>query len=149
MSNKVLTRRERRQQKRQKTTNYRYLKKGSAVVGTALVTVSVAAPLLNTHKVEAVEGKTTATTSNVDQKAFINEISSQIKPLAEKHDLYASIMIAQAIVESDWGNNEYAQAPYYNLFGLEGQYQGQSAMLDKRILKRSNRKERIKKIRFI
>ena len=132
MSNKVLTRRERRQQKRQKTTNYRYLKKGSAVVGTALVTVSVAAPLLNTHKVEAVEGKTTATTSNVDQKAFINEISSQIKPLAEKHDLYASIMIAQAIVESDWGNNEYAQAPYYNLFGLEGQYQGQSAMLDKK-----------------
>ena len=132
MSNKVLTRRERRQQKRQKTTNYRYLKKGSAVVGTALVTVSVAAPLLNTHKVEAVEGKTTATTSNVDQKAFINEISSQIKPLAEKHDLYASIMIAQAIVESDWGNSEYAQAPYYNLFGLEGQYQGQSAMLDKK-----------------
>lgn len=132
MSNKVLTRRERRQQKRQKTTNYRYLKKGSAVVGTALVTVSVAAPLLNTHKVEAVEGKTTATTSNVDQKAFINEISSQIKPLAEKHDLYASIMIAQAIVESDWGNNEYAQAPYYNLFGLEGQYQGRSAMLDKK-----------------
>lgn len=132
MSNKVLTRRERRQQKRQKTTNYRYLKKGSAVVGTALVTVSVAAPLLNTHKVEAVEGKTTATTSNVDQKAFINEISSQIKPLAEKHDLYASIMIAQAIVESEWGNNEYAQAPYYNLFGLEGQYQGQSAMLDKK-----------------
>jgi len=132
MSNKVLTRRELRQQKRQKTTNYRYLKKGSAVVGTALVTVSVAAPLLNTHEVEAVEGKTTATTSNVDKKAFINEISSEIKPLAEKHDLYASIMIAQAIIESDWGQDSYAQAPYYNLFGLEGQYQGKSAMLDKK-----------------
>lgn len=132
MSNKVLTRRELRQQKRQKTTNYRYLKKGSAVVGTALVTVSVAAPLLNTHEVEAVEGKTTATTSNVDKKAFINEISNEIKPLAEKHDLYASIMIAQAIVESDWGQNDYAQAPYYNLFGLEGQYKGKSAMLDKK-----------------
>lgn len=132
MSNKVLTRRELRQQKRQKTSNYRYLKKGSAVVGTALVTVSVAAPLLNTHEVEAVEGKTTATTSNVDKKAFINEISNEIKPLAEKHDLYASIMIAQAIVESDWGQTDYAQAPYYNLFGLEGQYQGKSAMLDKK-----------------
>ncbi|MBO0453001.1 C40 family peptidase [Candidatus Enterococcus murrayae] len=132
MSNKVLTRRELRQQKRQKTTNYRYLKKGSAVVGTALVTVSVAAPLLNTHEVEAVEGKTTATTSNVDKKAFINEISNEIKPLAEKHDLYSSIMIAQAIIESDWGQNAYAQAPYYNLFGLEGQYQGKSAMLDKK-----------------
>lgn len=132
MSNKVLTRRELRQQKRQKTINYRNLKKGSAVVGTALVAVSVAAPLLNTHEVEAVEGKTTATTSNVDKKAFINELSNEIKPLAEKHDLYASIMIAQAIVESDWGQTDYAQAPYYNLFGLEGQYQGKSAMLDKK-----------------
>ncbi|MDT2596868.1 NlpC/P60 family protein [Enterococcus dongliensis] len=131
MSNKVLTRRELRQQKRQKATNYRYLKKGSAVVGTALVTVSVAAPLLNTNEVEAVEGKTTATTSNVNKKAFINEISTIIKPLAEKHDLYASIMIAQAGLESSWGQNDYAQAPYYNLFGLEGQYQGKSAMLDK------------------
>ncbi|MBU5582687.1 glucosaminidase domain-containing protein, partial [Enterococcus sp. S181_ASV_20] len=119
MSNKVLTRRELRQQKRQKTINYRNIKKGSAVVGTALVAVSVAAPLLNTNEVEAVEGKTTATTSNVDKKAFINEISNEIKPLAEKHDLYASIMIAQAIVESDWGQNEFAKAPYYNLFGLE------------------------------
>ena len=63
MSNKVLTRRELRQQKRQKTINYRNIKKGSAVVGTALVAVSVAAPLLNTNEVEAVEGKTTATTS--------------------------------------------------------------------------------------
>ena len=132
MSNKVLTRRELRQQKRQKTINYRNIKKGSAVVGTALVAVSVAAPLLNTNEVEAVEGKTTATTSNVDKKAFINEISNEIKPLAEKHDLYASIMIAQAIVESDWGQNEFAKAPYYNLFGLEGQYKGQSAMLDKK-----------------
>lgn len=132
MSNKVLTRRELRQQKRQKTINYRNLKKGSAVVGTALVAVSVAAPLLNTHEVEAVEGKTTATTSNVDKKAFINELSNEIKPLAEKHDLYASIMIAQAIVESDWGQTDYAKAPYYNLFGLEGQYQGKSAMLDKK-----------------
>ena len=41
-------------------------------------------------------------------------------------------MIAQAIVESDWGQNEFAKAPYYNLFGLEGQYKGQSAMLDKK-----------------
>ena len=57
MSNKVLTRRELRQQKRQKTINYRNIKKGSAVVGTALVAVSVAAPLLNTNEVEAVEGK--------------------------------------------------------------------------------------------
>lgn len=131
MVNKVLTRRELRQQKRQKTSNYRYLKKGSAVVGTALVTVSVVAPLLNTQKAEAVEDKTITEASNVDKKAFINEISKEIQPLAEKHDLYASVMIAQAILESNWGQNEFAQAPYHNLFGLEGQYQGQSVILDK------------------
>ncbi|MEG2325004.1 MAG: NlpC/P60 family protein [Enterococcus sp.] len=131
MASKVLTRRELRQQKRQKSNNYRYLKKGSAVLGTALVTVSVVAPLLKTHQVKAVEDQTTATTSNADKKAFIEKISKEIQPLADKHDLYASVIIAQAIIESNWGQNEFAQAPYNNLFGLEGQYQGQSAVLDK------------------
>ncbi|MFC4770407.1 C40 family peptidase [Enterococcus hermanniensis] len=131
MASKVLTRRELRQQKRQKSSNYRYLKKGSAVLGTALVTVSVVAPLLKTHQVKAVEDQTTATTSNADKKAFIEKISKEIQPLADKHDLYASVIIAQAIIESNWGQNEFAQAPYNNLFGLEGQYQGQSAVLDK------------------
>ncbi|WP_379947047.1 NlpC/P60 family protein [Enterococcus devriesei] len=131
MATKVLTRRELRQQKRQKSNNYHYLKKSSAVLGTALVTCSVVAPLLSPNEVEAKATNTSESTKSVDEKAFINKISKEIRPLAEKHDLYASVMIAQAIVESNWGQKDFAQAPYYNLFGLEGQYQGNSAILEK------------------
>ena len=131
MATKVLTRRELRQQKRQKSNNYHYLKKSSAVLGTALVTCSVVAPLLSPNEVEAKATNTSESTKSVDEKAFINKISKEIRPLAEKHDLYASVMIAQAIVESNWGKKDFAQAPYYNLFGLEGQYQGNSAILEK------------------
>lgn len=131
MEKKVLTRRELRQQKRRFTNNYQYLKKGSAVVGTALVTCSVAAPLLGVNQVEAVSNDNTVSASNVDKAAFINEIAKVVEPLADKNDLFASVMMAQAIVESNWGQNSFAQTPYNNLFGFEGQYQGQSAMLDK------------------
>lgn len=131
MEKKVLTRRELRQQKRRFTNNYHYLKKGSAVVGTALVTCSVAAPLFGVNEVEAVDNNNTVSASNVDKAAFINEIAKVVEPLAEKNDLFASVMMAQAIVESNWGQNSFAKAPYYNLFGFEGQYKGQSAMLDK------------------
>ncbi|MBO1304536.1 C40 family peptidase [Enterococcus sp. 669A] len=131
MEKKVLTRRELRQQKRRFTNNYQYLKKGSAVVGTALVTCSVAAPLFGVNQVEAVSNDNTVSASNVDKAAFINEIAKVVEPLADKNDLFASVMMAQAIVESNWGQNSFAQAPYNNLFGFEGQYQGQSAMLDK------------------
>lgn len=131
MEKKVLTRRELRQQKRRFTNNYQYLKKGSAVVGTALVTCSVAAPLFGVNEVEAVDNDNSVSASNVDKAAFINEVAAVVEPLAEKNDLFASVMMAQAIVESNWGQNSFAKAPYYNLFGFEGQYKGQSAMLDK------------------
>lgn len=42
---------------------------------------------------------------------------------------YASVMIAQAIVESGWGNSTLASAPNYNLFGIKGSYNGQSVTM--------------------
>ncbi len=42
-----------------------------------------------------------------------------------ENDLYASVMIAQAILESGGGQSRLSQAPYFNLFGIKGTYQGQ------------------------
>ncbi|NGW67757.1 N-acetylmuramoyl-L-alanine amidase, partial [Staphylococcus aureus] len=39
-------------------------------------------------------------------------------------DRYASVMIAQAILESASGQSQLAQAPNYNLFGIKGTYNG-------------------------
>ncbi len=51
--------------------------------------------------------------------AFINAISSYAVSVANEYDLYASVMIAQAALESAWGTSILAYAPNYNLFGIK------------------------------
>ncbi|MDR1568405.1 MAG: glucosaminidase domain-containing protein [Streptococcaceae bacterium] len=51
---------------------------------------------------------------------FINTIAPTAATLADANDLYASVMIAQAILESNYGRSALSQAPYYNLFGVKG-----------------------------
>lgn len=52
---------------------------------------------------------------------FINAIAPSASALGDSNDLYASVMIAQAILESGYGQSALAQAPNYNLFGVKGQ----------------------------
>ncbi|WP_251548257.1 glycoside hydrolase family 73 protein [Limosilactobacillus caecicola] len=61
-----------------------------------------------------------------NQQEFINLISADAQQIAQDHDLYASVLIAQAVLESDWGRSDLAQQ-HYNLFGIKGSYQGMSA----------------------
>ncbi|MGX2946914.1 glucosaminidase domain-containing protein [Enterococcus alishanensis] len=121
-----------RQQRRRQTNNYLYLKKSTALLGTALVAASVVAPLMNASQADA-ETNSDASTANssVDKQSYISSLAGMIEPEAEKNDLYASVMLAQAILESNWGQNEFAKGPYFNVFGLEGQYEGNSAILPK------------------
>ncbi|WP_165005172.1 MULTISPECIES: glycoside hydrolase family 73 protein [unclassified Enterococcus] len=70
-----------------------------------------------------------AARSTNSQQAFIDSIASTAQSLASANDLYASVMIAQAIVESGWGNSTLASAPNYNLFGIKGSYNGQSVTM--------------------
>jgi len=73
--------------------------------------------------VEASEGTTVtfASTNN----AFLDSIIPDAYKLANDNDLYASVMIAQAILESNWGVSGLSSAPYYNLFGIKGTYNGE------------------------
>ena len=61
--------------------------------------------------------------------AFIAEIGETSRYLAARNDLYASVMIAQAILESDSGQSTLSQKPSYNFFGIKGDYNGQSVTL--------------------
>lgn len=63
------------------------------------------------------------------QQTFINQIAASAKTLANANNLYASVMIAQAIVESGWGASTLSKAPNYNLFGIKGEYNGQSVIM--------------------
>lgn len=59
---------------------------------------------------------------------FINRIGGVSQELASQYDLFPSVMIAQAILESRSGTSGLSDVPYYNLFGVKGSYNGASAV---------------------
>lgn len=71
----------------------------------------------------------TANAQSNYQQEFINKIAPAAQELASQNDLYASVMIAQAILESSYGRSQLSREPNYNLFGIKGHYNGQSVNL--------------------
>lgn len=75
---------------------------------------------------------TTADADNVQPSkgygdtTFLQGLGQEARQLAADNDLYASVMIAQALLESNWGMSDLASSPNYNLFGVKGSYQGNS-----------------------
>ena len=106
---------------------YRKLSKTAAVVGSTVTAVSVAAPLMPAVNVQA---DTVQYSSASSQQQFINQIAPHAQSVANANDLYASVMMAQAILESAWGQSTLAQAPNYNLFGIKGSYNGQTVYMN-------------------
>lgn len=137
---KSLSRKERRQMEEQRTF-YRNMKKRAAVLGTTVTAVSAVAPLSPVITVLADESDTyieqttpseavqTTNSAFVDPQTFINNIAQQAKSVADANDLYVSVMIAQAIIESGWGSSTLSKAPNYNLFGIKGSYNGQTVYM--------------------
>ncbi|WP_168182774.1 glucosaminidase domain-containing protein [Vagococcus xieshaowenii] len=60
---------------------------------------------------------------------FVKSIGEGARELGLKYDVFASVMIAQALLESASGTSGLAQAPNHNLFGIKGQYQSQSVSM--------------------
>lgn len=61
-----------------------------------------------------------------DTRKFIKSIAKDAHKIGQKKKIYASVMMAQAILESDSGKSSLAQSPNYNLFGVKGSYNGES-----------------------
>lgn len=57
--------------------------------------------------------------ANTTTEAFIQEIAPGARKVALSNDLYASVMIAQAILESGSGSSQLSSSPHYNLFGIK------------------------------
>lgn len=62
---------------------------------------------------------------NATTEEFISRIGEPARSVGQEKDLFASVMIAQAILESGSGGSELSQEPYNNLFGIKGDYEGQ------------------------
>ena len=106
----------------------KYKLKVAAAILTAFTALS--SPLAS-HSAYAEETTSTQQTTapvatTVTGNAFIDSISNDVVQIANDYGLYASIMLAQASLESTYGQSGLASAPNYNLFGIKGQYNGQS-----------------------
>jgi len=62
---------------------------------------------------------------NLQTERFIESIAEDARELGLEYDVFASVMIAQAILESGSGMSQLASAPHYNLFGIKGSFKGQ------------------------
>ncbi|SJZ36424.1 Flagellum-specific peptidoglycan hydrolase FlgJ [Pilibacter termitis] len=120
------TRKERRKRLERNNRNEN-LKRGAKLATTAVALGSVIAPsaLMNIQKVNAQEtGYAQSSTST-----YVDQLGGYAKDVASANGLYASVMVAQALLESGWGGSTLSQAPYNNLFGIKGSYQGQSVSM--------------------
>jgi flagellum-specific peptidoglycan hydrolase FlgJ len=62
---------------------------------------------------------------NSKQAQFINTILPAAILIADEHGIYPSVMIAQAALESSWGQSDLAQT-HNNLMGTKGSWKGKS-----------------------
>ena len=65
----------------------------------------------------------------MDRNEFIKTIGEMAKKDMAKTGILASLTIAQACLESNFGQSSLAKAPNYNLFGIKGSYDGQSVSM--------------------
>ncbi|MGG5314894.1 glucosaminidase domain-containing protein [Enterococcus sp. AZ072] len=61
---------------------------------------------------------------NQTTESFIQLIRKEAQQISWDEELYASVMIAQAILETGSGNSQLSRPPYHNLFGIKGSFQG-------------------------
>ena len=66
---------------------------------------------------------------NQTTTAFIDSIGETARQIGQDYNIYASVLIAQAILESNSGQSGLSQAPYYNFFGIKGTYNGNSVTM--------------------
>ena len=71
----------------------------------------------------------TVNLDNSSKSAFINSLAPIAQQVASENDLYPSVLIAQASLESNFGTSGLAVAPNYNLFGIKGTYNGNSVSM--------------------
>lgn len=63
-------------------------------------------------------------TEDLTTAKFIAAVGEQARQVAQDHDLYASVMIAQAVIESESGTAPQAETPNNNLFNIKGSADG-------------------------
>lgn len=107
----------------------RKIKKGFALMGASVLVSTIAMPIQQVMAKDK-DSANQPETKKYSDNPFLNSIIAPASSIAAKNDLYASVMLAQAVLESGWGQSGLAAAPNYNLFGIKGNYEGESVVKD-------------------
>jgi flagellum-specific peptidoglycan hydrolase FlgJ len=67
--------------------------------------------------------------ANTTTQEFIDSFAQDAQILGQDYDIFASVLIAQAILESGSGSSVLSSAPHHNLFGIKGSHTGKSIVL--------------------
>lgn len=70
--------------------------------------------------------------TSLTNEEFINIVGTHAQEAAQERNLYASIMTAQAALESGFGSSGLSSPPNHNLFGMKGSYNGESVVMTTR-----------------
>ncbi|MCQ9209355.1 LysM peptidoglycan-binding domain-containing protein [Granulicatella seriolae] len=98
------------------------MRQSMAVLGSTVMVALYTSPVAQVLAAEKVQTGTAAFTSN----PFLNSLIPSAQKVSENKDIYTSVMLAQAALETGWGNSTLSQSPNHNLFGIKGDYQGAS-----------------------
>ncbi|MDO4670510.1 MAG: LysM peptidoglycan-binding domain-containing protein [Aerococcus sp.] len=101
------------------------IKIGATLFGSVLAVAAFGA----TQQEAVVQAAPQAQNYNVNNP-FLQSIAKYAQDLAGKNGLYASVMMAQAALESGYGSSTLSQAPANNLFGMKGSYNGHSVTMN-------------------
>lgn len=97
-----------------------------AVIASVIVT-SALLPFGNLQAEAADKSGVTASLQGmtISEQQFIQDIAPKAQEMQEKYGVLTSVTLAQAIVESNWGNSGLSTQAN-NLFGIKGSYNGDS-----------------------
>lgn len=95
---------------------------------TVVTCITLGVNLCFQHSTKAVVAESSET-SDIATVDFIASIGETARQIGQDRDLYASVMIAQSVLESSSGQSALSQSPYYNFFGIKGSYNGNSVTM--------------------
>lgn len=87
-------------------------------VGAAVMLSSIATPAMSKLSIAKPVRTHTVKAATLSEQLFLNQAARQAQKAAKKYGTYPSVMIAQAILESDWGQSQLA-VKANNLFGIK------------------------------
>ncbi len=109
----------RRRKKRSKTTNFLFKRGQFRWLNLLVLILAISLVGYGIGQLHQLRERQQIVSKQSDaKKLFIKQIAPESQKMMKEHNVLASITMAQAILESDWGSSTLA-AKYYNLFGVK------------------------------